>query len=128
MNLLFFWFPKQKGNTAWEGGLRSPAFAVWGDKFNQHHESNQAIQPRSYKGLTHISDFFPTILSIDQSSNYSEPVPRIPVDGYDFSSIFLQSGYPKNNETSPRTDVFAMLDIYLDMIAYRKYSISYYLI
>jgi arylsulfatase A-like enzyme len=41
-------------SMSWEGGVRVPAFIRAPERFH--------FEPRDYRGLMHISDFFPTIL------------------------------------------------------------------
>jgi arylsulfatase A-like enzyme len=100
-------------NTPFEGGVKVPGFVV--DYTPQ--DIYLGAKGRSYNGLMHISDWFPTLYSIAGGNPASIPG----LDGKDHSAAI------RDGSASPRTEV--LLEMYVpaefafqdeDMISYRS--------
>lgn len=88
-------------HSAWEGGLRVPAFIRFPNSFG--------AKGYDYDGVVHVSDWMPTLLSLAK-------VPQVDtdLDGLDVSQALLTGG------PSPRNETVLVLDDHIDQVAIRQ--------
>jgi arylsulfatase B len=92
-------------HSLYDGGVKGTGF-VWSQALYGDDASN-----RTYNGMMHITDFFPTIFSWFGLSNTSYvPAPGFELHGYDMSAALLAAAQGNPDAPSPRTEVLLGLD------------------
>eukprot|EP00735_Rhodelphis_limneticus_P011936 TRINITY_DN5100_c0_g1::TRINITY_DN5100_c0_g1_i1::g.24888::m.24888 TRINITY_DN5100_c0_g1::TRINITY_DN5100_c0_g1_i1::g.24888 ORF type:complete len:628 (+),score=172.39,sp/Q32KH7/ARSI_CANLF/34.95/3e-70,Sulfatase/PF00884.18/6.4e-58,Phosphodiest/PF01663.17/0.47,Phosphodiest/PF01663.17/0.0068,Sulfatase_C/PF14707.1/0.0035,IncA/PF04156.9/0.16 TRINITY_DN5100_c0_g1_i1:32-1885(+) len=113
-------FPfKGQKNSAYEGAVRTPAFISGGHAVLDELE-RAGLRGSAYPGIVHISDWFPTIMSlakqeivnVSQDEQSKRSFPSDP-DGIDMTGAIF------GNRPSPRTEVLIALDKSIDQYVLR---------